>query len=110
LAGLKQIRLNLNQQMVRLLRIFRIRPSTVKILQRFRETLVNPGRHLLRLSGSSRRTLAGSILFINVIWVILIYSLAVTALWWTSTKIIEDNPQQQALQWASELDELGTPL
>lgn len=31
-------------------------------------------------------------------------------LWWSSSKVIEDNFSQQATDWVSKLDELGTPL
>ena len=97
----------------RILRFPRIRLRSETIPRYFKEISEKITSRLSRLSQLpllNRRSLVGRILLMNVVWVMLIYGLAVIALWWTSTRIIEDNLQRQALQWVSELDEMGTPL
>ncbi len=56
------------------------------------------------------RSLVSRILWIILIWSIIVYLLSVAGMWWSSSKVIEDNFSQQARDWVSKLDEMGTPL
>ena len=55
-------------------------------------------------------SLVNRIIWLLVIWSVIVYFLAVAGLWWSSSKVIEDNFSQQATDWVGKLDELGTPL
>lgn len=55
-------------------------------------------------------SLVNRIVWLLLVWSIIVYILGVAGLWWSSSKVIEDNFSQQATDWVSKLDELGTPL
>ena len=61
---------------------------------------------------SRRKTtsLVNRIIWLLLVWSVVIYVLGVAGLWWSSNKVIEDNFSQQASDWVTKLDELGTPL
>ena len=66
-----------------------------------------------RLSLFSRRrstSIVDRIMGLILIWGFLVYLLSIAGIWWGSTKIIEDNFNNQAAEWVRKLDELGTPL
>jgi len=68
---------------------------------------------LRRTSLFSRRkntSLVNRIIWLLLIWSVVVYILGVAGLWWSSSKVIEDNFSQQASDWVAKLDELGTPL
>lgn len=56
------------------------------------------------------RSLVGRLLTLLLIGVISIYLLAVAGLWWTGGRLMSDSLHKQAVQWLTELDQLGTPL
>ena len=56
------------------------------------------------------RSLVNRILFLQALWSVLIFFVALTGIWWTSTYLQRDNLFARGVQWARELDELGTPL
>lgn len=68
---------------------------------------------LRRLPLFSRRkstSLVNRIIWLLLLWSVVVYVLGVAGLWWSSSKVIEDNFSQQATDWVAKLDELGTPL
>jgi diguanylate cyclase (GGDEF)-like protein len=56
------------------------------------------------------RSLIGEILALQLFFALLVGSLAIVGLWWTSTWAIEDNLRKWGERWISELDDLGIPL
>lgn len=56
------------------------------------------------------KTIAGRIQLFYFAWTVLVYLMAVGALWWTSTSIMHDNLRSQAIEWIGKLHELGIPL
>ena len=66
--------------------------------------LTNRGSH------TKPRSLVNRILYIQTLWSIAIFLIAVTGIWWSSTYLIRDNLFERSVQWTTELDELGTPL
>ena len=56
------------------------------------------------------KSLVGEILRLHLLLGLLIYSVSVTGLWWTSNHVMEDNLRKWAVQWITELEELGPPL
>ena len=59
------------------------------------------------LRGSS---LINRLLALHMMGAVLIYLIVNIGLWWTSSKLIDDNLEKQAIRWLAELDDLGTPL
>jgi diguanylate cyclase (GGDEF)-like protein len=57
-----------------------------------------------------RRTLASRLLLMQSAWIVGIYLITMSGIWWSSSRVIEQNLQKQAMQWVADLDELGTPL
>ncbi|HED34161.1 MAG TPA: EAL domain-containing protein [Gammaproteobacteria bacterium] len=55
-------------------------------------------------------SLVNRVVGLLMVWGIIVYVLGVAGLWWSSNKVIEDNFSQQAIDWVTKLDELGTPL
>ncbi len=55
-------------------------------------------------------SLVNRVVGLLMVWGIIVYVLGVAGLWWSSSKVIEDNFSQQAIDWVTKLDELGTPL
>lgn len=45
-----------------------------------------------------------------LLWTVLVYLMAVGALWWISTSLMHDNLRSQAIARVEKLTELGTPL
>ena len=56
------------------------------------------------------RTLVGEILVLQLLFATLVGVSAIAGLWWTSSWVVSDNLQRWAIQWVSELDDLGVPL
>jgi len=56
------------------------------------------------------RTLVGEILVLQLLFATLVGVSAIVGLWWTSSWVVSDNLQRWAVQWVSELDDLGVPL
>ena len=56
------------------------------------------------------RSLIGEILALQLFFALLVGSLAIVGLWWTSTWAIEDNLKKWGERWIYELDDLGVPL
>ncbi|MCW8935249.1 MAG: EAL domain-containing protein [Gammaproteobacteria bacterium] len=55
-------------------------------------------------------SLVNRIIWLLLVWSVVVYILGVAGLWWSTNKVIKDNFSQQATDWVSKLDELGTPL
>ena len=67
--------------------------------------------HRIPLFSRRKNTsLVNRIIWLLLIWSVVVYVLGVAGLWWSSSKVIEDNFSQQATDWVAKLDELGTPL
>jgi len=56
------------------------------------------------------KSIVDKIVSLLLVWGLLIYLLAIAGIWWGSSKVIEDNFRNQAVDWIKKLDELGTPL
>lgn len=56
------------------------------------------------------RSLVAEILVLQLCFALLVGSLAIVGLWWTSTWAIEDNLKKWGERWISELDDIGVPL
>lgn len=82
-------------------------------LSKFSQLRKNIYVSVRRLSLFSRRrstSIVDRILGLLLIWGFLVYLLSIAGIWWGSTKVIEDNFNNQAAEWIRKLDELGTPL
>jgi len=64
-------------------------------------------RHLV--PGMGDQSLVGRLLGIVLLGAVLVYLAVNVGLWWTSSRLIEQNLEKQASGWLAELDELGTP-
>lgn len=62
------------------------------------------------MPGLGDRSLVSRLLALQMLGAIIIYLIVNIGLWWTSSRLIEDNLEKQAVRWLAELDELGTPL
>ncbi|MDO8595404.1 MAG: diguanylate cyclase, partial [Sulfuricaulis sp.] len=62
------------------------------------------------MPGLGGRSLVSRLLALQMLGAIIIYLIVNIGLWWTSSRLIEDNLEKQAVRWLAELDELGTPL
>ncbi|VAW69985.1 diguanylate cyclase/phosphodiesterase (GGDEF & EAL domains) with PAS/PAC sensor(s) [hydrothermal vent metagenome] len=67
-------------------------------------------RNTLLFSRRKRTSLVNRVVWMLLVWSVIVYLLGVAGLWWSSSKVIEDNFSQQATDWVAKLDELGTPL
>lgn len=56
------------------------------------------------------RSLVNRLLALLMLGAVTIYLIVNVGLWWTSSSLIDDNLEKQAVRWLAELDELGTPL
>ena len=56
------------------------------------------------------KTIVGKILLFYLVWTVMVYLMAVGALWWTATSLMHDNLRSQGVEWIEKLHELGTPL
>jgi len=57
-----------------------------------------------------QRSLIGEILILQFGFALLVGTLAIWGLWWSSTWVIDDNLESWGKQWIEELDDLGMPL
>jgi len=67
-------------------------------------------RQVPLFSRRKNSSLVNRIIWLLLGWSIIVYFLGVAGLWWSSSKVIEDNFSQQASDWVGKLDEMGTPL
>ncbi len=67
-------------------------------------------RQVSLFSRRKSRSLVSRMIWLLMIWSVVVYMLGVAGLWWSSSKVIEDNFSQQATDWVKKLDEMGTPL
>lgn len=56
------------------------------------------------------RSLTQRVLMLYFLSTAVIFVIAVSVLWWTSNQLIEDNLNDQASRWITELDQASTPL
>ena len=56
------------------------------------------------------RSLVNRLLALLMLGAVTVYLIVNVGLWWTSSSLIDDNLEKQAVRWLAELDELGTPL
>ncbi|MBI3546781.1 MAG: EAL domain-containing protein [Gammaproteobacteria bacterium] len=54
-------------------------------------------------------SLVGRLLLLLLLGAVIVYLIVNIGLWWTSSRLIEDNLEKQASRWLMELDDLGTP-
>jgi diguanylate cyclase (GGDEF)-like protein len=59
--------------------------------------------------GMGGRSLVSRLLGLVMLGAVVVYLAVNVGLWWTSSRLIEDNLEKQASGWLAELDELGTP-
>ena len=57
-----------------------------------------------------RASLVGEVLLMQLLWAISVYVLVVGGLWWFSSRVIEDNFRQQAIESVARLDEISIPF
>jgi diguanylate cyclase (GGDEF)-like protein len=62
------------------------------------------------LPGIGERSLVGRLVGLLLLGSVAVYLIVNIGLWWTSSRLIDDNLEKQAVRWLAELDELGTPL
>jgi diguanylate cyclase (GGDEF)-like protein len=62
------------------------------------------------MPGLGGRSLVSRLLALLMLGAVTVYLIVNIGLWWTSSRLIEDNLEKQAVRWLAELDELGTPL
>ncbi len=62
------------------------------------------------MPGLGDRSLVSRLLGLLMLGAVTVYLIVNIGLWWTSSRLIEDNLEKQAVRWLAELDELGTPL
>lgn len=56
------------------------------------------------------RSLVGEMFFVHLAFATLVAVLAVSGMWWTSRWVLEENLRKWAIQWVTQLDDLGAPL
>lgn len=95
--------------------VARLRSSLLQISQLL-QTLT---RHIARLGakpagddsdGKKPRSLVNRILYLQSLWSLFIFLIAVGGIWWSTTYLINDNLFKRGVEWIAEMDELGTPL
>jgi len=59
--------------------------------------------------GMGGQSLVSRLLGLVLLGAVAVYLAVNVGLWWTSSRLIEDNLEKQASGWLAELDELGTP-
>jgi diguanylate cyclase (GGDEF)-like protein len=78
--------------------------------------LVNRAREVWRsvcayvLKITSRRSLIGEILALQLVFATVVGALAVAGLWWASNAVLAENARKWGEQWLDSLDQLGMPL
>ncbi len=63
-----------------------------------------------RFAHRGPKSLANRILLLQFVWTLFIYILVITALWLSTSLVIESNVRHQAESWIAKLDELGMPM
>src|SRR4051812_44323464 len=61
-------------------------------------------------AGKGKRSLVSRLLTLLLAGTVIMYVIGIIGLWLTSSRLIEDSLQKQALQWITEIGELGLPL
>ena len=61
------------------------------------------------IPGMGGQSLVSRLLGMVLLGALVVYLVVNIGLWWTSSRLIEDNLEKQASGWLAELDELGTP-
>ena len=56
------------------------------------------------------KSLTARILLMQVIWMLIIYVLVMTAIWFATTLAIENSVRHQGDDWIAKLDEMGMPI
>jgi diguanylate cyclase (GGDEF)-like protein len=62
------------------------------------------------IPGIGERSLVGRLVALQLLGAVMFYLVVNIGLWWTSSRLIDDSLEKQAVRWLTELDELGTPL
>lgn len=62
------------------------------------------------IPGIGERSLVGRLVALLLLGAVMFYLIVNIGLWWTSSRLIDDSLEKQAVRWLAELDELGTPL
>lgn len=62
------------------------------------------------IPGIGERSLVGRLVALLLLGSVSVYLVVNIGLWWTSSRLIDDSLEKQAVRWLAELDELGTPL
>ncbi len=62
-----------------------------------------------RVPGMGGQSLVSRLLGLVLLGAVTVYIAVNVGLWWTSSRLIEDNLEKQAGGWLADLDELGTP-
>lgn len=62
------------------------------------------------LPGVGERSLVGRLVTLLVLGAVVVYLIVNIGLWWTSSRLIDQSLEKQAVRWLAELDDLGTPL
>jgi diguanylate cyclase (GGDEF)-like protein len=73
------------------------------------DSATNPPPWWRRVPGFGGQSLVDRLLGLLLLGGILVYLVVNVGLWWTSSRLIEENLEKQASGWLTELDELGTP-
>src|SRR3989304_6624350 len=60
--------------------------------------------------GLGKPSLVSRLVALLMLGAVTVYLIVNIGLWWTPSRLIEDNLEKQAVRWLAELDELGTPL
>ncbi len=63
-----------------------------------------------RLSRQRRRSLVKRILYLQSLWTVLIYLLAISGIWYSGAYLVNQSLNGRAKDWLGRLDELGTPI
>lgn len=81
-------------------------PVAPRLLHLQRRARVIARRPLRWFSGRGH-SLVTRLLLLLLSGTVIIYLIGIVGLWWTSSRLVEDGLQKQALQWIAEMDELS---
>ena len=86
--------------------------QTRRLLRILSSRIFQKVRRLIRRDKGNKKTrsLVNRILYLQSLWSLLIFLIAVAGIWWSSTYLVRDNLFERGVEWVTELDELGTPL
>ena len=56
------------------------------------------------------RSLVNRMTLVHLFWAVLVYLSMIVGFWWSAHYLVEEGLKKQAVSWAGEFDELGTPL